>query len=559
MIRQFKTGNFRARPAYAPNDTALVIGNPDLGNSPDFADLPGARDEALSVVGALANAGYDVTDRINERTPAILEALHREKWRILHLAGHGVHEYQSDKMRVARSGMVIGPDTILTPGDIGQMRWVPELVFINCCHLGRMDGHGKTEPGVLAANLAEEFISMGVKAVIAAGWAVDDIAGKAFAEGFYRRMVAGEFFGEAVRAAREDIFVRCDTVNTWGAYQCYGDPNFRLSRDTVARYVEARPYATPHELVVDLDNLDCGLHDGGNSSDIGERIERRLGRVPPVQKDWLKRADVAAALGLVWGEAGEWEKSIASLRAALQAESGECAVRVIEQLANGEVRLAGCRWLAADDSQRTDALRASLRQDIERAISRLDGLCASGPTSERLGLLGGAYKRLAMIEAAEGGRCEALVNMAEHYRDAYARQGKTYAFTNWASAALLIRRFYPEQPADQPPLLGLATLKGDVSRLRKALDKRNTSAPNFWDSASLADLDLLLTMAEKPRSKTASAHAEAARQTYRQAVQRGASTRERASVTEHLDFLRMNYPADDPMLGLIDQIKEDLA
>ena len=33
--------------------------------------------------------------------------------------------------------MVIGRDIFLTPGDIEQMRWVPELVFINCCHLGK--------------------------------------------------------------------------------------------------------------------------------------------------------------------------------------------------------------------------------------------------------------------------------------------------------------------------------------------------------------------------------------------------------------------------------------
>jgi hypothetical protein len=561
MIRQFKTANFRARPAYAPGDTALVIGNPDLGGSPDFADLPGARDEALSVVGALANAGFDVTDRVNERTPAILEALHREKWRILHLAGHGVHDYQSARMRVARSGMVIGLDTILTPGDIGQMRWVPELVFLNCCHLGRIDGHGKTEPGVLAANLAEQFIAMGVKAVIASGWAVDDLAGKAFAEGFYRRMTAGEFFGEAVRAAREAIFRDCDSVNTWGAYQCYGDPNFRLTRDGAQRRSEAQPYATPHELVVDLDNLASGLREGGDSSDVGERIDRRLARIPEAQKGWSQRADVAAALGLAWGEAGEWDKAIASLRAALAAERGQCPVRGIEQLANYEVRQAGSRWLATDDGQRNENLRATLRQDIEQATVRLAALSSSGPTSERLSLLGGAYKRLAMIEAADSGRCEALVNMAEHYRDAYAHGGKTYAFSNWASAALLIRRLYPEQPADQPPLRGLATLRADAARLRKALERSNASRPNFWDSASLADLDLVLAMADHlPGARQRSGAApDAARQTYRQAIQRGASARERSSVVEHLDFLRENYPAADPMIELIAQIKEDLA
>ena len=73
----------------------------------------------------------------------------------------------------------LGRDIVLTPGDIEQMRWVPELVFINCCHLGK-PGAG-TDRGALAANLGMQFIRMGVRAVVAAGWAVDDAAALAFA------------------------------------------------------------------------------------------------------------------------------------------------------------------------------------------------------------------------------------------------------------------------------------------------------------------------------------------------------------------------------------------
>jgi len=565
MIRQFKTANFRARPAQAPNNTALVIGNPDIGGSPDFSDLPGARDEALSVVGTLANAGYDVTDRIDETTPAILEALHHEKWRILHLAGHGVHEYQSAKMSVPRSGMVIGLDTILTPGDIEQMRWVPELVFINCCHLGRIDSHGKTEPGVLAANLAEQFIMMGVKAVIAAGWAVDDSAGKAFAETFYSRMLNGEFFGEAVRTAREEIFNRYPDVNTWGAYQCYGEPNYRLSRDIVTRQTELQPYTTPHELVVDLENLVSELRSGSDSSDNAQSIEDRLVRIPPPQyAAWLARADVAAALGFVWGETCQWKQGIQYLETAMQADRGQCSVRVIEQLANYKVRFASSRWRAADLYDRDDRLREELRNEIEQAIDRLAAVSELAPTVERLCLLGAAYKRLALIETTDGERCEALANMAQQYHQAVALRPEIYAFTNWASAALLVRRLFPEQPADREPLSGLDNLNRDAAQMRKALEERNTSAPNFWDSVSLADLDLVLTMAEstlgtipgKQRNSTSSP--ESVLKTYRQAVQRGCSARELSSVAEHLDFLRAFYPEDDPIAKLIDQIKEDL-
>ncbi|MBK7464158.1 MAG: hypothetical protein IPJ50_16465 [Betaproteobacteria bacterium] len=49
------------------------------------------------------------------------------------------------------------------------MRFVPELVFINCCHLGRVDGERELDRLDLAANLGEELVRVGVRAVNAAG------------------------------------------------------------------------------------------------------------------------------------------------------------------------------------------------------------------------------------------------------------------------------------------------------------------------------------------------------------------------------------------------------
>ena len=69
---------------------------------------------------------------------------------------------------------------------------------------------------------------MGVRAVVAAGWAVDDGAAKTFAEEFYRQMLDGKSFGEAVQKARHQAWLGHQHVNTWGAYQCYGDPGYVL-------------------------------------------------------------------------------------------------------------------------------------------------------------------------------------------------------------------------------------------------------------------------------------------------------------------------------------------
>ena len=132
--------------------------------------------------------------------------------------------------------MVIGDGVFLTPAEVQQMRRVPDLVFINCCYLGlvaanrpgaALTGQQRAFPR-LAANISTEFIRMGVRAVVAAGWAVDDAAAATFSTTFYDEMLKGRAFGEAVKHARCVTFERHPGSNTWGAYQCYGDPEYRL-------------------------------------------------------------------------------------------------------------------------------------------------------------------------------------------------------------------------------------------------------------------------------------------------------------------------------------------
>ena len=141
LVRQLKTTVYRAVPVHAADAKAYVVGNPDLEQWRTFPDLPGARKEAQRVAGVLSQRGFMVEQSIDERADRVVEGLHRDSWRILHLAGHGEHGFELspglEKAGRRVSGMVIGKDTFLTPGDVSQMRWVPELVFVNCCHLGR--------------------------------------------------------------------------------------------------------------------------------------------------------------------------------------------------------------------------------------------------------------------------------------------------------------------------------------------------------------------------------------------------------------------------------------
>ena len=562
FIRQFITQQFRQRPLQTGERTALVIGNPELQGSTQFDPLPGAAAEAAQVADLLRNEGYEVTDCIGESAMPILENLHKNGWRILHLAGHGVHKFERPGSKPV-SGMVIGRNSFLTPGDIQQMRFVPDLVFINCCHLGQIDAGRQLDRLGLAANLGEEFIGMGVRAVIAAGWAVDDQAGAAFATTFYAGMLDGKPFGEAVRAARADIHHRFEGCNTWGAYQCYGDPDFRFFRKGEAGATGSQAFASPRELITKLDNLAADLKAGGDGG-AEERIEALLKRIPEIRRDdWLAQADLQAALGLAWGEAGRWDEAIASLQAALAAEQGEFSMRTLEQYANFRVRSTTDRWQQAP---KRDPARERTRREllacIESAIFDLDTLCRCARTAERLNLLGSAYKRMAVIEEAPEKRAEALVNMANHYRLAYEMKPKAYPYTNWLAGHLLARQLDPVAAAIDP-----APAPQDLEKLIAGLTANRDKEPNFWDSASLADLQLarlLWQTQAPPRQKRIAISPATVIEGYRLAITRGASPRQRSSVAEHIRFLDAVWKgadttSDKAMHDIFKEIVESLS
>ncbi len=571
LVRQRKTPKFRPHPAHAIQANALVIGNPDLEGWDRFSDLPGARAEAQKVVAALNQGKYfRVVDCIDEKADAILASLHKDAWRILHLAGHGVHEWPmvtdrakdgdnpcpdtgADKVKGCVSGMVIGKNTILKPGDVQQMRWVPELVFINCCHLGKTGAGGGTVYGELAANLAMEFIDMGVKAVVAAGWAVDDAAAEVFAETFYGRMLAGDTFGEAVRAAREAIWLRFPGVNTWGAYQCYGDPGYQLRGDggRVPRKADAE-YLTPHELIVDLDNYKQRMRmemrikgdDEDSMAALRDGIGAYLNRVPAkLRKNWAVRADVAAALGYAWGEIAEYRKAAEWLDQAIRADKGRCDLLAVEQCANFHVRAAAEDWgrlRSAKAGKAKAGKRLALIREITSARDVLQSLVSIGATVERWNLIGSANKRLASVTDDPDERKQALSQMEIYYGKAYAKtrgadeSPDLYAFGNWALARVLAFL-----AGNRYEAAWQQAIKDECQKaLEVARNNLETRSNDFWAMTAEADIRLVLLMVN-PRASQQQMSDTAADilDIYRVAGRRGASRREWASVREHLDFL----------------------
>ena len=190
------------------------------------------------------------------------------------------------------------------------MRRPPDLVFLNCCHLASVDseivrrtGDGTPSAGPpagellnqrlkrpqLAASLSRTLMAMGVRAVVAAGWAVDDRAASEFAKAFYDRMLDGESFGPAVRSARIAAHQSDGGAsNTWAAYQCYGDPGFRISTST-CRYTTPSIPVSADELVRAVEALAVKAGDAGIEIETVREELRRLERIAQVELGRARR------------------------------------------------------------------------------------------------------------------------------------------------------------------------------------------------------------------------------------------------------------------------------
>ena len=244
LLRKLRTATFRENVADAgADDGVLVIGDPSVDRT-RYARLFGARREAMAVARALEGSAENrryvrsVTSALDITSPepdakSVINAVFEREWRIVHVAGHGEAPERLGEKDGNPRGVVLW--TVRSwAARIGCMRTVPELVFVNCCHLA-----GRTRPGAFAGTpdarrvcgrRRRALICVGVRCVIAAGWAVDDDPANAFATSFYAALLNGCRFIDAVAEARESA--RRLGGNTWAAYQCYGDPDWRYRPDT---------------------------------------------------------------------------------------------------------------------------------------------------------------------------------------------------------------------------------------------------------------------------------------------------------------------------------------
>jgi hypothetical protein len=511
LLRKLRTRQPREQPVDADAEASvLVVGEP-AADTRYYPRLPGARLEAAAVADCLSGGlGKDAVRAIispadpkkkgaDART--IVNALMERPWRVVHVAGHG--EPPSEE---GPGGVVLSNDTFLGPAEINSMPVVPELVFVNCCFLAQrvpgqllVEQRAIADPAKFAATVADKLIEIGVRCVVAAGWAVGDDAACAFATAFYDALMRGRRFMDAANEARVAAHAVGD--NTWAAYQCYGDPDWTLRRDAAGAVRTPRSMeeefdgvASPSTLQLALETIEVGtiFQKRSREGQIGKLtfLESRYGGV------WGDDGATAEAFGRAWSAVGDRKRAVAWFTRAVDALDGTASLRALEQV--GEQRSA-IAWASLAAARRTGKGKfgkslAESRAALASAVELLRRLNEIQPTMKREALVGSALKRLAVLETMAGEQDaarDAVSAMAAHYAEA-ERLGRAsdeddvfYPTLNRLAAEIVLGFGDAKRKSLSARVLGA---------VRRELDARAKQDPDFWtysDDAIIALLEAL--------------------------------------------------------------------
>ncbi|OAB81463.1 CHAT domain-containing protein [Cochleicola gelatinilyticus] len=497
MIRQLSTKEYRVNIKRVAERGALVIADPILEGY--ISQLPGAKREGTLVKEVMENVGYPVNSLIGKSAASIIKSFFCQDYTIIHMAGHGIYNPKYPN----KSGMVIGKESFLSVFEIEQMPVVPELVFVNCCHLGATNAEDEKfylDRYKLAANIGTQLIKIGVRAVIAAGWAVNDEAALDFSSVFYDAMFSGDTFGNSVKKARHTLYEKYPENNTWGAYQCYGDPFFKLKGATSGKRVWSPNYIVPQEAEIHLDNLLNQLEMATDTEN--DYLSELQTIIDAVDRDVFMTPHISERIAKIYQELAMYKEAIEKYEELLNMEDAGFSFNCMERFCNTRSKYYIQNYFEKSNPTLKDKKEA--HNAIERVIGDLKVLLIAGKTAERLNLLGSSYKRLALLSPSKNERLEAYRTAMETYEMAYEspnNKNKVYSLVNAIELACLLV-FNSSESINKKEVKGVMRhielveeaqdkLKEELKKLPERSEYDNL---NYWDMVAFLNIDLCLLL-----------------------------------------------------------------
>lgn len=519
MIRQLATSTYKRNNTQLKDNNVLVIGDPKLDGFSKAQQLPGAAREAKEVYQLLKGPDIKKGNNyinlepplINKGSSDILIGLYKQNYRIIHIAAHGFFDEKNPR----NSGVLIGKvkdkdePVFLTPEHIAQLPGTPELVFINCCFLGKVNPYAEAFSNnryQLAANIGTALIDAGVKAVIVAGWEVDDAAALAFSKKFYEEMLKGKNFGEAVLSARRYIYDNFRHTNTWGAFQCYGQPQFSLNirSNENPEYT----YNIPQQAENDLDNLisksEVPVYENDDLMEELQKISKGIA------KAGFDGANLKQLEARAYVELNDYSTAITLYNELFKAEKANFNVSSLESFQDIRVKQAMLDFLSAGKlSKRTTSDKIRI---IDDSINNLDRLLSIWVTAERFSLIGSANKRKARMMDTFVQKKKAMALSANYYYSAYRILNDSYSFSNWLTMRILLEgakpkwteSFFEKEAVSKngkrqtvSVVLSRQYVKDELKELHKQIDKNSNQS--FWELTQRIDIALCYFLLEPTR------------------------------------------------------------
>jgi pimeloyl-ACP methyl ester carboxylesterase len=227
----------------------LVVADPA-----EDAPLPGAQEEGEAVAAIFDEFGPQSGRKVEvvrlfgpgqATRVSVLDHLINQRFDMMHYAGHCFFNKENPPL----SGWIFTGQKVLSANELTRVDRIPRFIFSNACESGITPDRADKRTALMAPSFAEAFFARGVANFVCTAWPIDDSAALDFARRFYRGIlglrgegVPAESLNEAMREARREVArLGPGGMQTWGAYQHYGDPNLRLiPRGAQTRTAEAR-------------------------------------------------------------------------------------------------------------------------------------------------------------------------------------------------------------------------------------------------------------------------------------------------------------------------------
>ncbi len=218
--------------------------------------------------------------------------------------------------------------------------WCSSTAAISPRATPRRRWRGGFDRSAFAAGVADKLIEIGVRCVIAAGWAVDDGPAETFATTFYRELLAGATFVDAVgRARRSGLGRRSPAARPGPPTSATATPAGPFVPAAAMRRRWRRPVGDQFEGISSAAGPDAGARGAG---DADSRYERCRGRALSSRRCatsrrvsralWGGMGAVAEAFGVACADAGDVERRSAWYERALLANDASASLKAREQV-----------------------------------------------------------------------------------------------------------------------------------------------------------------------------------------------------------------------------------